>query len=247
MFFVSFKSCFLFRFLPLLHIFWVNLTFCVSLIVLHIATKYYGWPIPGVCKALVGSVQCSGAELNWSGQIWACGGVTGHARVITQQLVAEQRQKKNCTAIFALLTLHLHSLHTQISCNLMLFLKEMLFAVLSKLNVCFAITHLLVRGPMKGLVISCTVALEANNRPTLTFSFRSWSSALGQSDPFWGGVPKVGAGVIGPALLICGVKPVRRVVLSYKDTMLWKVPDGERGDTELFRTTWAASSSTVYR
>lgn len=137
--------------------------------------------------------------------------------------------------------------HTNIMQSHAPFERNAFNAVLSKLNVWFALTHLLVRGPMKGLVISCTVALEANNRPTFTFSFRSWSSALGQSDPFWGADTEVGAGVIGPAVLICGLKPVRRVVLSYKDTMLWKVPDGGRGDMEWFRTTWAASSSAVYR
>ncbi len=36
------------------------------------------------------------------------------------------------------------------------------------------VTHLSVRGPMKGLIISCTVAFEANNSPTLMFTSSSW-------------------------------------------------------------------------
>lgn len=41
---------------------------------------------------------------------------------------------------------------------------------------------------MKGLVMSCTVALEAKSSPTFTFSLSSWSSALGQSGcvELWG-------------------------------------------------------------
>lgn len=44
------------------------------------------------------------------------------------------------------------------------------------------ITHLLVNSPMNGLVRSWTVAFEANNRPTCTFSFRRSLSSLGQSE-----------------------------------------------------------------
>ncbi len=196
------------------------------------------------------SVQCSGAELNWTGQYSACRGVKAHARVITLLLITQQTETErelhcNIHLTYTPFTRTAHA-RTNISCNLMLLLREMLVAVRSKINVWFVSTHLLVRGPMKGLQINCTVALEANNRPTFTFSLRSCLSALGQSDLFWGGITEE-AGVIGLAVLICGLKPVRRVVLSYRDTMLWKVPDGDRGDMEWFWTDWAASSSIEYR
>lgn len=44
--------------------------------------------------------------------------------------------------------------------------------------------YLLVSGPMKGLVISWTVALEANSIPTLTFSLSSVEEERGQSELF---------------------------------------------------------------
>lgn len=59
-------------------------------------------------------------------------------------------------------------------------------AIQNKINIELSdqnnITYLLVNSPMNGLVRSWTVAFEANNRPTCTFSFRRSLSSLGQSE-----------------------------------------------------------------
>lgn len=77
---------------------------------------------------------------------------------------------------------------------------------------------------MKGLVISCTVALEANSSPTLTFSPDSLLADWGQSEEFCGS--SVAAGVVGTRSVDLAVALEARdlTLLSYKDTMLWKAP-----------------------
>ncbi len=46
----------------------------------------------------------------------------------------------------------------------------------------------------RGYKLTVLLLLEANNRPTFTFSLRSCLSALGQSDLFWGGHHRRGRG-----------------------------------------------------
>lgn len=77
-------------------------------------------------------------------------------------------------------------------------------------------TYLLVRGPTKGLVMSWTVALEANSSPTLMFSFRRRLDDWGQSVEFACSCAALGAVVDLPVVL--EVKDL--TLLSYKDTML---------------------------
>lgn len=61
------------------------------------------------------------------------------------------------------------------------------------------VTHLSVSGPMKGLMISCMVDLEASNSPTLMFTASSSASAPEQFER-GGSLDKVG--------LWCGVANV---------------------------------------
>ena len=81
-------------------------------------------------------------------------------------------------------------------------------------------TYLFVSGPMKGLVISCTVALDANSNPTLTFSLSSVLADWGQSEELCGS--SVAAGAVGTRSgdLAVVLEPEDLTVLSYKDTML---------------------------
>lgn len=76
-------------------------------------------------------------------------------------------------------------------------------------------------GPIKGLVISCTVALEAKSIPTLTFSLTSILVDWGHLEEFCGSSVAVGA---------VGTRSVDLAVLdltvSYKDTMLLNVFGG---------------------
>lgn len=115
-------------------------------------------------------------------------------------------------------------------------------------------TYLLVNGPMKGLVISCTVALEANSIPTLTFSLSNMLLDLGQSEEFWSraavAAAGVGAGGIRPAGLDVVLKPEDFTVLSYRDTMLLKDPwaPGAPGcERVLFLNAASDDSSRLYR
>lgn len=87
-------------------------------------------------------------------------------------------------------------------------------------------TYLFVSGPMKGLVISCTVALEANSIPTLTFSLSSLLVDCGQSEEFCGSSVAAGAVETRSVDLVVMLEPKDLTVLSYKDTMLWKAPGG---------------------
>lgn len=81
-------------------------------------------------------------------------------------------------------------------------------------------TYLFVSGPIKGLVISCTVALDANSIPTLTFSLSNLLVDWGQSEEFCGG--SVAAGVVGTRSvgLAVALESDDLTVLSYKDTMV---------------------------
>lgn len=99
---------------------------------------------------------------------------------------------------------------------------------------------------MKGLVISCTVALEANSIPTLTFSLSSVLVDWGQSEEFCG---SSAAGAVGARSLDLAVvlEPEDLTVLSYKDTMLWKAPGGPCCDGVLFFNTTSVGSSRLYR
>lgn len=101
-------------------------------------------------------------------------------------------------------------------------------------------TYLLVRGPTKGLVISWTVALEANSIPTLTFSLRRRLDDWGQSLEFGGSAVLEAAVDLAVAL---EVKVL--TLLSYKDTMLWKLSLGVCSCGVLFFRT--ADSSKLYR
>lgn len=81
-------------------------------------------------------------------------------------------------------------------------------------------TYLFVSGPMKGLVISCTVALEANSNPTLTFSLTSMLGDRGQLEEFCGSAVAVGAVGSRSVDLAVALELKDLTVLSYKDTML---------------------------
>lgn len=81
-------------------------------------------------------------------------------------------------------------------------------------------TYLFVSGPMKGLVISCTVALEANSNPTLTFSLSSLPGERGQSEELGGSSVAVGAVETTSGGLAVVFEPKDLTELSYKDTML---------------------------
>lgn len=100
---------------------------------------------------------------------------------------------------------------------------------------------------MKGLVISCMVALEANSIPTLTFSLSSLLLDWGQSDEFCG--TSVVVGTIGTSSVDMAVVLETKdlTVLSYKDTMLWKAPGGLCWDGVLFFNTTSVDSSRLYR
>lgn len=80
--------------------------------------------------------------------------------------------------------------------------------------------YLFVSGPMKGLVISCTVALEANSIPTLTFSLTSMLVDWGQLEEFCGCVVAVGAAGSRSVDLAVALELKDLTLLSYKDTML---------------------------
>lgn len=101
-------------------------------------------------------------------------------------------------------------------------------------------------GPTNGLVISCTVALEANSIPTLTFSLISLLVDRGQSVEFGGSC--VPAGVRGSRSVVLAVvlNPDNLTVLSYKDTMLWKDAGESCFGAVLFLST-SVDSSRVYR
>lgn len=94
--------------------------------------------------------------------------------------------------------------------------------------------YLLVSGPMKGLVISCTVALEANIIPTFTFSLVSKLVDSGQVAFRGSSVPggRAGTSSVGPAVAL---EPTDFTVWSYKDTMVWKAP-GEACSVLFFKT-----------
>lgn len=99
---------------------------------------------------------------------------------------------------------------------------------------------------MKGLVISCMVALEANSIPTLTFSLSSFLEDRGQSEEFCGSSGAVEVGRIrsvDPAVVLV---PDDLTVLSYKDTMLLKAPGGPCWDVLFFNAT-SVDSSRLYR
>lgn len=102
---------------------------------------------------------------------------------------------------------------------------------------------------MKGLVISCTVALEANSIPTLMFSLSSVLVDLGQLEEFRASsaAAAVGVGEGRSAALIVVLEFDNLTVLSYKDTMLWKDPEGSCCDTVLFLDPVSTVSSMLYR
>lgn len=99
---------------------------------------------------------------------------------------------------------------------------------------------------MKGLVISCTVALEANIIPTLTFSLVSKLVDPGQLEFPGGSVPggRAGTRSAGPAVAL---EPTDFTVWSYKDTMVWKAPGGASWDSVLFFKTKSFDWSRLYR
>lgn len=100
---------------------------------------------------------------------------------------------------------------------------------------------------MKGLVISCTVALDANSIPTFTFSLSSLLVDWGHSEEFCGN--SVVGGVVGTRSLDLAVvlEPDDLTVLSYKDTMLWKAPGAVCGGRVLFSSIVSVDSSRWYR
>ena len=109
---------------------------------------------------------------------------------------------------------------------------------------------------MKGLVISWTVALEANNTPTLTFSLTNMLLDWGQSLSFCGSPVVMGAVGATGATGAAGVGSVGQAVtlelrdltlLSYKDTMLWKAPGGPRWSTVALLEAAPSDSSRLYR
>lgn len=108
--------------------------------------------------------------------------------------------------------------------------------------------YLLVSGPMKGLVISCTVALEANIIPTLTFSLVSRLVDPGQVEFPGGSVPgrRAGTGPAGPGPVVA-LEPTDFTVWSYKDTMVWKAAGEASWDSVLFFWTRSLGWSRLYR
>lgn len=105
---------------------------------------------------------------------------------------------------------------------------------------------------MKGLVISCTVALEANSSPTLTFSLSSLLVDPGHSEEFAGSSAAGGVGTSSVDLavavvVVVALEPEDLTVLSYKDTMLWKAAGGLCCDRVLFCSTASVGSSRLYR
>lgn len=100
---------------------------------------------------------------------------------------------------------------------------------------------------MKGLVISCTVALEAKSIPTLTFSSSSLLVDWGHSEELSGSpVAAGGEGTTSVALTVA-LEPGDLMVLSYRDTMLWKTAGGPCCDRVLFFTVTSVDSSRLYR
>lgn len=104
---------------------------------------------------------------------------------------------------------------------------------------------------MKGLVSSCTVALEANNKPTLTFSLISLLVERGQSVEFCGSPPSsiIAADVGGTAPVDTpeALEPDNLTVLSYKDTIVSKAPGGVCCCGKVSFSTPSADSSRLYR
>lgn len=100
-------------------------------------------------------------------------------------------------------------------------------------------SYLLVSGPMKGLVISCTVALEANIIPTLTFSLVSRVVASGQVEELGGGC----VGGTSSADRLVALESTDLTVWSYKDKMVWKVAGGALWDSVLFFRTRSLDGS----
>lgn len=99
---------------------------------------------------------------------------------------------------------------------------------------------------MKGLVISCTVALEANIIPTLTFSLSSMLVDSGQVEFRGSSVPGGLAGTSSVGLVVA-LEPTDFTVWSYKDTMVWKAPDEASWDSVLFFKTKTFDWSRLYR
>ena len=84
---------------------------------------------------------------------------------------------------------------------------------------------------MKGLVISWTVALEANISPTFTFSLVSRPVASGQMEELCRGCVAGTSSADGAVAL----GPTDLTVWSYSETMLRKVAGGDvRGSELLF-------------
>ena len=101
---------------------------------------------------------------------------------------------------------------------------------------------------MKGFVMSCTVALEANNNPTLTFSFSSLLVDCGQSEEeFCGSFILAGIGETRSVGLAVEFEPDNLTVLSYKDTIVWKDPGCSCCDKLLFLPAVSVDSSRLYR
>lgn len=107
-------------------------------------------------------------------------------------------------------------------------------------------TYLFVIGPTNGLVISCTVALEANSIPTLTFSLISLLVERGQSVESGGSCAAVGVRGSRSVVRAVVLNPDNLTVLSYKDTMLWKDAGESCFGAVLFLST-SVDSSRVYR